>query len=113
MLAGWDELLEANVRAAQQRGELAPDADIAQLVFELNALLHEANGHYLLFRDPAALTERARRSPTGSRSHRLSEPQNTFALSQSAAKNATKNGAIAHMSGWMPRALPVATMTST
>ena len=39
--------------------------------------------------------------------------QNTCALSQSAAKNATKNGAIAHMSGCTPRALPVATMTST
>jgi AcrR family transcriptional regulator len=37
VLAGWDELLEANLRAA---------------------LLHEANGHYLLFHDTAAL-ERA------------------------------------------------------
>ncbi len=59
VLAGWDELLEANVRAAQQDGELAKDADVGQLVFEINALLHEANGHFLLFRDTAAL-ERAR-----------------------------------------------------
>jgi AcrR family transcriptional regulator len=58
VLAGWDELLEANVRAAQRQGELAHDADIGQLTFEIDALLHEANGHYLLFRDTAAL-ERA------------------------------------------------------
>lgn len=56
VLAGWDELLEANFRAAQAREELAQDADLAQLVFEINALLHEANGHYLLFRNAAALT---------------------------------------------------------
>jgi AcrR family transcriptional regulator len=55
VLAGWDELLEANLRAAQRNGDLARDADIDQLTFEINALLHEANGHYLLFRDTAAL----------------------------------------------------------
>ena len=55
MLAGWDELLEANVRAAQRHGSLAQDADVGQLVFELNALLHEANGHYLLFGESSAL----------------------------------------------------------
>jgi AcrR family transcriptional regulator len=55
VLAGWTELLEANLRAAQQQGDLAQDVDIGQLIFEINALLHEANGHYLLFRDGAAL----------------------------------------------------------
>jgi AcrR family transcriptional regulator len=55
VLTGWDELLKANLRAAQ----LAPDTDIEQLIFEINAALHEANGHYLLYRDPAAL-DRAR-----------------------------------------------------
>jgi AcrR family transcriptional regulator len=55
VLTGWDELLEANLRAA----ELAQGADIDQLIFEINAALHEANGHYLLYRDPAAL-DRAR-----------------------------------------------------
>jgi AcrR family transcriptional regulator len=55
VLAGWIQLLEANVREGQQRGDLAPDIDIGQLVFELNALLHEANGHYLLFGDATAL----------------------------------------------------------
>ena len=59
VLAGWDGLLEANIRAAQRREELAQDADTGQLIFEINALLHEANGHYLLFRDTAAL-DRAR-----------------------------------------------------
>jgi hypothetical protein len=39
--------------------------------------------------------------------------QNTFALSQSAAKNATKNGAIAHISGWISRVFPVVAITST
>jgi AcrR family transcriptional regulator len=55
VLAGWDELLEANLRAAQRDEDLAHDADIGQLIFEIDALLHEANGHYLLFRDTAAL----------------------------------------------------------
>ena len=58
VLAGWDELLEANLRAAQRDGDLARDVDIGQLIFEINAVLHEANGHYLLFGDSAAL-ERA------------------------------------------------------
>ena len=61
VLAGWNQLLEANLREAQQQGDLASDADTGQLTFEINALLHEANGHYLLFRDPVAL-ERARRA---------------------------------------------------
>jgi AcrR family transcriptional regulator len=61
VLAGWDELLEANLRAAQRHGDLARDVDNGQLIFEINALLHEANGHYLLFRDPAAL-DRARKA---------------------------------------------------
>jgi AcrR family transcriptional regulator len=61
VLAGWDELLEGNVRAAQRHADLARDVDIGQLIFEINALLHEANGHYLLFRDPASL-DRARKA---------------------------------------------------
>jgi AcrR family transcriptional regulator len=61
VLAGWTDLLEANAREAQQRGELAQDIDSAQLTFEINALLHEANSHYLLFRDAAAL-DRARKA---------------------------------------------------
>jgi AcrR family transcriptional regulator len=61
ILAGWDQLLEASVIAAQQQGELARDLDPGQLVFEINAMLHEANGHYLLFRDAVAL-DRARKA---------------------------------------------------
>jgi AcrR family transcriptional regulator len=59
MLDGWTQLVEANVREAQQQGDLQRDADPHQISFEINALLHEANGHYLLFRDSAAL-DRAR-----------------------------------------------------
>ena len=58
ILAGWTDLLQANVAAAQERGQLAQEVDGGQLTFELTALLHEANGQYLLFRDAAAL-ERA------------------------------------------------------
>ena len=61
VLASWDELLEANLRAAHRHGDLARDVDIRQLTFEINALLHEANSHYLLFRKPAAL-EHARKA---------------------------------------------------
>ena len=59
VIAGWTELIEANLLAAQQQGDLAQDADTGQLTFEINALLHEANSHYLLFLDRAAL-DRAR-----------------------------------------------------
>jgi AcrR family transcriptional regulator len=55
ILNGWTELLEANLREAQQQGDLRRDTDLHQLTFEINALLHEANSHYLLFRDTAAL----------------------------------------------------------
>jgi AcrR family transcriptional regulator len=59
ILDGWTKLLEANLRQAQEQGDLQPGADPHQISFEINALLHEANGHYLLFRDTAAL-DRAR-----------------------------------------------------
>jgi AcrR family transcriptional regulator len=55
VLAGWTELLETNLRAAQQQGTVDRGADARQLTFEINALLHEANGDYLLFGDSAAL----------------------------------------------------------
>jgi AcrR family transcriptional regulator len=61
ILAGWTDLLEANVRQAQRQGRVGQDADLEQLTFEVNALLHEANGQFLLFRDPAAL-DRARQA---------------------------------------------------
>ena len=55
VLAGWSDLLAVNLRAARDQGELAADVDEARLIFELNALLHEANGSYLLFSDRIAL----------------------------------------------------------
>jgi AcrR family transcriptional regulator len=58
---GWNQLLEASVREAQRVGDLERDLDPGQLVFEINALLHEANADYLLFRDTAAI-ERAQRA---------------------------------------------------
>ncbi len=50
----WTELIEAAVRTGQERGEIDPVADPAQLTFELNALLAEANGVYLLSGDRRA-----------------------------------------------------------
>jgi AcrR family transcriptional regulator len=59
ILEAWTQLLAANLREAQQQGDLRRDADVYQIAFEVNAVLHEANGHYLLFRDGAVL-DRAR-----------------------------------------------------
>ncbi len=70
VLDGWTQLLETNLSEAQQQGDLQQDTDLRQIAFEINALLHEANGHYLLFRDDAAL-ERARNAIQ----HRLARPQ--------------------------------------
>ena len=52
--------LTGAIREAQTMGELAATEDLAQLVFELDALLLGANFAYAFFDDPAAL-ERARR----------------------------------------------------
>jgi AcrR family transcriptional regulator len=70
IIDGWTEQLEANLQQAQEQDELPADADSGQLAFEINALLHEANGHYLLYHDSAAL-ERARTAIH----HRLTPPQ--------------------------------------
>lgn len=58
-VAGWMQAIEDAVREAQSRGEIAPEADPAQLAFEINALLVGANLAYPLFGDPRIL-ERAR-----------------------------------------------------
>ena len=47
-------LLEGAVRTAQERGELDPSIDRAQLTFELNAMLAEANGVFVLSGDHRA-----------------------------------------------------------
>jgi AcrR family transcriptional regulator len=56
----WSELIEGGLAEARRRGEIAPSADCAQLTFELNALLAEANGLYLLH-DDARYFDMARR----------------------------------------------------
>ena len=59
----WMDLFEGAIRTAQERRELDPSVDPAQLTFELNALLGEANGLYLLERRP----RRLRHGPAGDR----------------------------------------------
>jgi len=48
----WTGLLEENVRRAQELEELDASRDPDQLVFEVNAMLAEANGLFLLRGDP-------------------------------------------------------------
>jgi len=67
LLAGeraFVEGLEAMVRTAQGKGEIAGDADPEQLAFELQAMIELANYHFVLFRDQREL-ERARRATRG------------------------------------------------
>ncbi len=47
----WAELVAAGLRAAQTNGEIAPDASIDQLTFEINAILGHANTVFLLYGD--------------------------------------------------------------
>jgi AcrR family transcriptional regulator len=54
VLRAWMGLFEDAIVIAQERGELAASVDPAQLTFEINALLAEANGLYLLSDDPRA-----------------------------------------------------------
>ena len=56
----WAQLVESSVEAAQRSGELDPAVDPDQLTFELLAMLAQANGSWVLFRDPAVFG-RARR----------------------------------------------------
>jgi AcrR family transcriptional regulator len=58
---GWVGLLEASARRAQELGELDLALDPGQVVFEVNAMLAEANGLWLLRRDRRAF-EMARRA---------------------------------------------------
>ncbi len=59
--AGWVGLLDACVRRAQELGELDASLDPEQLVFEVNAMLAEANGIFLLSGDRRVF-EMARRA---------------------------------------------------
>jgi AcrR family transcriptional regulator len=55
----WLDLLERQAGEAQQMGELPADVDLAQLVFELEALLVAANTTFILHADSNAF-QRAR-----------------------------------------------------
>jgi AcrR family transcriptional regulator len=55
----WIGLIEQIARDAQARGELAPDADLPQLAFDLTAAVEHANYYSVLFGD-AAVVDRAR-----------------------------------------------------
>lgn len=57
----WTALLEENVLRAQELGELDASRDPDQLVFEVNAMLAEANGLFLLRADTRVF-EMARRA---------------------------------------------------
>lgn len=57
----WMTLIDDALAVGQERGEIAPSADRAQLGFEINAMLAEANGLVLLHDDPRYL-EMARRA---------------------------------------------------
>jgi AcrR family transcriptional regulator len=55
-LAGsWIAALEAEARKAVAHGDLSPDVDVAQLVFELHALVQESNWATQLLGDARAL----------------------------------------------------------
>ncbi len=51
----WITLLERLAREAEERGELGPGVDPAQLAFELNAVLVAANTSFILQADSAGL----------------------------------------------------------
>jgi AcrR family transcriptional regulator len=57
----WGDLMRATIRQAQERGEIDAAVDPGQLAFELNAMLAQANGLFVLFGDPAAF-DMARRA---------------------------------------------------
>jgi len=58
-VGGWLARLREEVVAAQQQGDLDPDADADQLVFEIEAALMLANNLWVLSEDPGVF-ERAR-----------------------------------------------------
>ena len=58
---GWITLIEGSLRRAQELGQLDRSLDPEQIAFEVNAMLAEANGLFLLRRDPHAF-EMARRA---------------------------------------------------
>jgi AcrR family transcriptional regulator len=59
--ASWSAELEREAARAGEAGELPSSADAAQVAFELNAILNQANASYQLVRDRRVF-ERARRA---------------------------------------------------
>lgn len=60
----WLGMLREIAAEAQRRGEIAREADLGQLAFELHACLELGNYHFVLFREPEVL-ERARAAVAG------------------------------------------------
>lgn len=56
----WLTVLERLAREAIELGELHPDTDVAQLAFELKALLVAANNSFVLLDDPGAFAKARR-----------------------------------------------------
>jgi AcrR family transcriptional regulator len=67
--SGWAELVASSLRTAQLQGDLEENASVEQLTFEINALLAQANGVFLLQGDRKAfdLARRAIRDRLRSR----------------------------------------------
>jgi len=68
-LRDWVGLFDGAFAIAIERGEIGPGADPEQLTFEVNAMLAEANGLYVLHGDPRyiamarrAITDRLERA---------------------------------------------------
>jgi len=57
----WTGLIQGAIRDAQKRGEIDAATDPRQLAFEINAMLAEANGGFLLYGDPSVF-DMARRA---------------------------------------------------
>jgi len=56
-MRAWRDYLRRQVQIAQEAGELDRSADAGQLVFELDALVREANFAHRLMRDPNAFEQ--------------------------------------------------------
>ena len=52
--SGWSKLISSALRSARRKGELGGQTSIEQLTFELNAMLVQANGLFLLNGDTKA-----------------------------------------------------------
>ena len=72
----WLAVVVDRIRAAQEHGEIAADADPDQIAFEIDSVMLGANAAFLLFGDSEAI-ERARRAVCDRLEVRDPEPQGT------------------------------------